>query len=89
MKAEITFSQVWYNPSLLNFFFRSQAKATLEELMNKTTDSEAVVLGSVEDYANCNFLGLDEIEEMFYNDSIEELANEFGIELYEENEDNE
>ena len=83
MKAEITFRQVWYNPSILDFFFRSQAERTLEGLISKvasTTDA----LEKIEDYANDNDLDLDAIEEMFYEDSVEELAEEFGIEIEDE-----
>ena len=83
MKAEITFRQVWYNPSILDFFFRSQAERTLEGLISKvasTTDA----LEKIEDYANDNDLDLDAIEEMFYEDSVKELAEEFGIEIEDE-----
>lgn len=90
MKAEITFSQVWYNASLLNFFFRTQAKETLEQLMNATADSEVVVLDSVEEYAEMNDFTLDDIEEMFYEETLQELACDFRIDLlpdYEEDND--
>ena len=83
MKAEITFRQVRYNPSILDFFFHSQAERTLEGLISKvasTTDA----LEKIEDYANDNDLDLDAIEEMFYEDSVKELAEEFGIEIEDE-----
>lgn len=84
MKAEITFSQLWYNPSILGFFFRSQSEKTLEELMNRTSLSSDAVCDSIDTYADNYEVDLDTIEEMFYNDSIEELAEEFEIELNEE-----
>lgn len=84
MKAEITFGQLWYNPSILGFFFRSQSEETLEELMNRTSLSSDDVCDRIDTYADNYEVDLDTIEEMFYNDSIEELAEEFGIIITEE-----
>ena len=89
MKAEITFSQVWANPSVRSFFFRDQSENTLQELKDKAVDFEDA-LERIENYANTNFLDLDEIEEMFYHfedGSVETLAKEFEIELYEDDDD--
>ena len=86
MKAEITFSQVLYNPSLLNFFFRSQAERTLVNLIEKV-DCTQDALEKIEEYANDNDYDLDAIEEMFYKESVEELAKDFGIEIEEEEEE--
>lgn len=88
MQAEITFSQVWSNPSVRRFWFREQSENTLQELADKSVDFEDA-LDKIEDYANDNNLGLDEIEEMFYEDSVEELADEFKIELYDDEEEEE
>jgi len=88
MQAEITFSQVWNNPSVRRFWFREQSENTLQELADKSVDFEDA-LDKIEDYANNNNLGLDEIEEMFYEDSVKELANEFEIELYDDEEEEE
>lgn len=33
MTAELTFSELYWNASLLNFFFRSQAREEFEEVM--------------------------------------------------------
>ena len=88
MKAEITFSQVWSNPSVRRFWFREQSENTLRELVDLAEDwDKAEEL--IEDYANNNFIGLDEIEEMFYEDSVYELAKEFEIELIDDEEDEE
>ena len=86
MKAEITFEQVWFNHPLLNFFFRSQAERTLNELMDAAIDRKSA-LNAIEDYAYINDCDIDEIEEMFYNDSVEELAESFGIEIEKEDEE--
>lgn len=88
MKAEITFSQLWWNHSLLNFFFRSQSEKTLNELMERRASGYAEdVCEVIEDYADSNGYDLDDIEEMFYSfgdGSVEELAEEFGIALKEQ-----
>lgn len=86
MKAEITIEQVWYNHSLMNFFFREQAEKTLETFLDNVEDTGAA-LDCIEDYAEMHDLTLDDIEEMFYEDSVEELADEFGIELEEDEEE--
>ena len=76
MKAEITFSQVWANPSVRRFFFRSQSEDTLQELADRAVDWEDA-MERIDDLYD----DLDEVEEMFYEETIEELAEEFGIEL--------
>ena len=86
MKAEITFSQVWANPSVRNFFFREQSEDTLQELSRRAEDWEDA-LERIEKYANNYDYELDEIEEMFYDYTVEDLADEFEIDLYEEEEE--
>lgn len=85
MKAEITFREIWSNPSVRNFFFRDQSEETLQELCRRAEDWEDA-LDLIEDYAEVNFLFLDDIEEMFYVDEVEELASEFHIKLEDEDE---
>lgn len=82
MKAEVTMSQIWFNTSLSDFFFREQAYKTLEELFERSTQSDRETLDALED-ATEN-MDIDEVEEMFYSESVEYCANEFGIELEEE-----
>lgn len=83
MKAEITFSQVWSNPSVRRFWFREQSENTLQKLVDRAEDwDKAEEL--IEDYAVNNFLGLDEIEEMFYEETVESLADEFEIKLWDD-----
>jgi hypothetical protein len=90
MKAEITMSQLYYNDSLMNFFFRDQAKRTLEELMTRASEPGSYVLDDVEDYVNEQMDGdLDTLEEMFYEESVEDIAEVIGIELNEEDEEDE
>lgn len=87
MKAEVTISNIYWNKGLNNFFFREQALSTLEELVGRSTMNGQDVLDTLDD-ATDN-MDIDEVEEMFYSESVEYCANEFGIELEEEeDEDN-
>ena len=90
MKAEITFEQLWTNPSVRDYFFRTQSENTLNELMARAAIDSIDVCEIVDDYADRYGLDLDEIEEMFYSfgdNTVEDLAAEFGIELTNEEED--
>ena len=82
MKAEVTMTQIWFNKSLSNFFFREQALSTLEELVNRSTMSGQDTLDALDDATDD--MDIDEVEEMFYSESVEYCADELGIELKEE-----
>ena len=82
MKAEVTMSQIWFNKSLSNSFFREQAYKTLEELVNRSTMSNRETIDALEDATDG--MDIDEVEEIFYSESIECCADEFGIELQDE-----
>ena len=87
MKAEITFSQLYWNHSLMNFFFRTQSENTLNELLDRACDRQDAV-ERIDDYAEQNYDDLDDLEELFYEDTVETIASLMQIEL-EENEENE
>ena len=70
MNAQITIFQLYYNESLLNFFFRTQAKETFEKLTDNVEESNSEIFDAIENYSD----DLDEIEELFYSESIEELC---------------
>lgn len=84
MKADLTISSIYWNKSLGNFFFREQAYKTLEELFHRSAMDGALTLGELDDATEG--MDLDEVEEMFYSESVEYCANELGIELEEEEE---
>ena len=86
MKAEVTFSELWQNESLMSFFFREQSIRTLEELLEKVSDKWAAI-NAIEVHAEINDYSVDDVEEMFYEYSIEELAEEFGLQIENEEED--
>ena len=89
MRIEIDFTRVYNTKSLLNYFFRSQSEETLVELINRSVDDISIVLGAIDSYAENNDFDIDDIEEMFHNDSVEEIAEQIGIEIEEEEEDEE
>ena len=85
MKAELTIKQLYYNSSIMNFFFRTQSENTFNELIEKCTESNDEIFNAIENYSD----DLDEVEEMFYNDSIEEIAEALGLTIEEEEEEEE
>ena len=89
MRIEIDFARVYNTKSLLNYLFRSQSEETLVELINRSVDDISIVLGAIDSYAENNDFDIDDIEEMFHNDSVEEIAEQIGIEIEEEEEEEE
>ena len=87
MVANVTFSNLYWNNSLRNFFWREQSMDTLEELMNRSTMDEDDILELLEEQTETD--DIDDVEEDFYSLSVEELAANYGIELEEEEEEEE
>ena len=83
MKADLTIKQLYYNSSIMNFFFRTQAENTFNELIEKCEESNDEIFNAIENYSD----DLDDIEEMFYNDSIEEISEALGLTIEEEEEE--
>lgn len=88
MKAEITLSQMYWNPSLLGFFFTKQAQNTLAELLNKAEDRE-IALEQIDSIADSWDMDADALGDMFHDMSVEELAKEFEIDMKEDDTDEE
>ena len=87
MIANVTISNIYWNKGLADFFFREQAMKALEELVNKSSMSGEAVLQALNE--ETEDLDLDDVEEDFYDSSVEELAEEFDIPLLIEDEDDE
>lgn len=85
MKAEITMSQMYWNPSILGFFFTKQAQNTLTELLDKAEDRETA-LEQIDSTADSWDMDADSIGDMFHDMTVEELAAQFEIDLVEEEE---
>ena len=82
MKAEVTIGNIYWNKGLSNFFFRDQAYETLEELVTRSTMSGQDTLDALDEATDD--MDIDDVEETFYSESVEYCAEEFGIELEEE-----
>lgn len=82
MKAEVTISNIYWNKSLSNFFFRDQAYETLEELVKRSAMNVQDTLDALDDATDD--MDIDDVEEKFYSESVECCADEFGIELEDE-----
>lgn len=85
MKAEVTISNIYWNKGLKDFFFRQQAYKTLEKLVERSIPSGDDTLQELDDATED--MNIDAVEEMFYSESVEYCADEFGIELKEEEEE--
>ena len=79
MKFETLLSSVWYYEPLREHFFRLQSIRTMNKLIDSVYGLTQDILDDIE---NC--LDSDALDEMLYNESVEDLANEFGLELMEE-----
>lgn len=79
MKVDIIISEIYDNASLRNFFFRTQAENTFEELCELAND-----LNELFSVIDEQFEDLDDFEEMLYNDSIDEIIGYIGKEYFEE-----
>ena len=89
MKAGITFKQLFWNECLMNFFLREQARRHLDELFNRASCSGMQLEGIISDYVEGNDIDADGLDELLYDYSVEELAEEFGIELIEDKDEDE
>lgn len=88
MKAEVTISEIYWNKvGVGGFFFRDQAYEALVELVERSTMTGEETLRELND--KTEDMNIDAVEEDFYTLSLEELAEEFDIELEEEEEDEE
>ena len=89
MRAEITFKKLFWNESLTNFFLREQARRHLNELFNRASCSGMQLEGIISDYIEGDDIDADCLDELLYDYSVEELAEEFGIELIEDKDEDE
>ena len=70
----------------MKFFFSEQSIRTLDELLKKVADKWAAI-NTIEAHAELNNYSVDDVEEMFYEYSVEELADEFGLQIESEEEE--
>ena len=79
MKANVTIENIWFNASLRGFFFRDQSFNTLEALVNKSGLSAQETLEHLDSYYND--YDLDDFEEMCYSESVQYIADDCGLTL--------
>ncbi len=79
MTANLSISNIYWNRSLANFFFRDQAYKSLEELVNGSKESGQEVLDKLDTLTEDE--DIDDVEENFYSQSVETLADMYDIEL--------
>lgn len=79
MKANVTLSQMWYNPSLMGFFMRKQAADTLEEFISRAHDKTGKTTDELLNILEDRYEDVDEMEEDMYNHSVEEIADIVGV----------
>ena len=75
MRTELTMWQVYWNKGLMDFFFRSQAEETLNELIKSVEEN----LDNVTDIIDEFFEDLDTCEETFYSESVEDIIEMLGL----------
>ena len=80
MKTDLTITQLYWNKNtLLNYFFRTQSEKTLENIIDRVSDGETA-LDRMDDYFEECGMDLDDVEEMFYNDSADDIIKRIGLE---------
>lgn len=75
MKAEITMSQLWWNPSIMGFFFREQAKNRFEELLELVDEDTESICGIIDD----KYENLDDFEEEMYCEDFDYIIAYLGL----------
>jgi hypothetical protein len=68
MKAEIDFKTLYDSEVLLDFFFRKQAKDTLEKLMEASDNSKEEILNAIDNQTG--EWSIDDVEELFYSETV-------------------
>lgn len=84
MRIEISFKSLYFSKRLYYYFFCEQSRDTLEDLIYFSKVDTHAVLGAIDYYAEQNDYDINDIDEMLYNESVENIAKKIGIELKEE-----
>lgn len=87
MTKEITFGNLYWNGGLRGFCFRNQSEDTFNEVMQNVVDGPETerMMG---EFLESMFDDVDDLEEYFYNEKIQDIIDEFceyhGIEADED-----
>ena len=79
MTANVSLQQIYFNPTILDFFFRKQARNTFEELINRAGNSPTA-FQELEDAIEGYYMSLEDFEEDCYNLSAEEILDSLEVE---------
>lgn len=80
VSEEITMSNIWWNRGLRGYFFRTEAEETLVEFYDRCALDGEAFLRVMDD--KTEDMTLEDVEELFYNCTIDELIIEFGMREY-------
>ena len=87
MIANISVDLIWWNRDLADYFFRDQSMHTLEQLVSRAKDDACVVLDAIDEQVQDT--DIYDVEKDFYQLSVKELADMYGIELDDDEEESE
>ena len=87
MKADVTISNIYWNKRLAVFFFREQAYNTLVEFICRSSLDGQHTLNTLDELTDG--MDIDDVEGLFYEMSVDEVANEIGFYDLEELDDEE
>lgn len=86
MNKQISLSTIYHNvDSLGRALWRAQALDTLDDLLLRSSSTKAETLAHLDSMTEDE--DLDDVEETFYADSVEEIAERYDITLIEEEEE--
>lgn len=81
MNAQVTMSDLIWNPGMRSFFFRSQAWEQFASIIEKISNDDFVsALEKIDDY----FDNIDDCEEFFYNEDEEYIIATLELPVMEE-----
>ena len=85
MITNVSMSQIYWNNGFNGFHFREQAMKTLDLFINSCEMGAEKALNYLD--VVTDDMDLDDVEEDFYEMSVSELSERFGISLVNEEED--
>jgi hypothetical protein len=85
MNAKISFKKLYWSNGLLKCFFRKQAIATLEDLIERSEGNLNDIVNHLDDVTED--MDIDEFEELLYSYGTETLAEQFNLTLTEDDVD--
>lgn len=79
MKAEISLSQIWQNPSIQVFFLLRQAINEFRALVEETSEDIDLLFDRLEEISNYD---ADELSELLHNEEHDNIKSMIGDEYF-------